>query len=619
MHPLNHQILSRNLFSLLLLFSSSLAYSQPSTPTNLVATGYDSHIELTWNPNAELDLSGYNIYRSSNGVDFTFLQFIGSINQAHIDFLGAPPQQYYYKIAATNNIGQESPLSAAIEASTFEMTDEELLTMVQQYTFRYFWDFAHPVSGLARERNTTSIVTMGGSGFGVLAILVGIERGFITYEQGVQRLLKIVDFLATADRFHGAFPHWMNGATGATIPFSEFDDGGDLVETAFLIQGLLTARQCIGGTTADEVLLREKITAIWESVEWSWYRKGVQNVLFWHWSPNFQWQMNFELRGFNETHIPYILGIASPTYSIPVHLYHEGWAGQNYTNNTNFYGYPLVVGSPSGGPLFFSHYSYLAFDPRGKRDAYANYFNHGVYQTLSNRAYCIDNPQNHLGYSEVSWGLTASDDPFGYLAHEPTANRDNGTITPTAALSSIPYTPTFSIAALKHFYRDLGDRLWGPYGFYDAYNFNEDWFASSYLAIDQGPIIVMIENYRTGLLWDCFMANPEIQPALDAIGFEIDTTIATGIDDIIIGIKDFNIYPNPAQQTLNINFSLLKPKRVFVKLVDLNGQSVKQSDLPFLTAGNQSIHWNDLDFPPGVYFLHLLTDSGTVTRKIILK
>lgn len=401
------------------------------------------------------------------------------------------------------------------------ISDEELLTLVQQQTFRYFWDFAHPVSGLARERNSScDVVTIGGSGFGVMAILVGIERGFITRTQGVNRLTQIVDFLTAADRFHGVWPHWLNGNTGQTIPFSTKDNGGDLVETSFMAAGLLTVRQYLDPNAYFEELLINKINTLLDEIEWTWYTRGGQNVLYWHWSPNYGWDMNMQVRGYNEALITYFMAAASNTYTIDAQAYHQGWARSgNIINGKLFYGIQLPLGYDFGGPLFFAHYSFLGLDPRNLSDQYANYWTQNRNHTLINRQHCIVNPYNKVGYSADCWGLTASDNPWGYLAHEPTPARDNGTITPTAALSSIPFTPEESMQALRHFYFILGDKLWGEYGFYDAFNPGEGWWANSFLAIDQGPIIVMIENYRTGLCWDLFMSAPEVQQAMSRLGF----------------------------------------------------------------------------------------------------
>nr|PZN52423.1 MAG: hypothetical protein DIU61_11495 [Bacteroidota bacterium] len=399
------------------------------------------------------------------------------------------------------------------------IADDDLLTLIQQQTFKYFWDFAEPVSGMARERNSSgNLVTSGGSGFGIMALIVGIERGFITRAEGLERMDKILDFLESADRFHGAWPHWMDGTTGNVIPFSPNDNGGDLVETSFLVQGLLTFRQYLDAGVAAELELINRINALWHSVEWDWYTRGGQNVLYWHWSPDKNWIMNHRIQGYNECLITYVLAASSPTHTIDAEVYHQGWAQSGaIVNGETYYGITLPLGSDYGGPLFFSHYSFLGLDPRNLSDAYANYWTQNVNHTLINRAYCAANPRGYVGYSDDCWGLTASDNHQGYSAHSPT--NDLGVITPTAALSSMPYTPDESLEAARFFYYKLGDRLWGDYGFYDAFNITEQWFANSWLAIDQGPIIVMIENHRTGLLWDLFMSCPEIQDGLTKLGF----------------------------------------------------------------------------------------------------
>ena len=401
------------------------------------------------------------------------------------------------------------------------LTDDELLTLVQRQTFKYFWDFAHPTSGLARERNTSGeVVTSGGSGFGIMAIVTGISRNFISRSDGLARLQKIVGFLKNnAQTFHGAFPHWLNGTTGAVVPFSQKDNGADLVETSYLMQGLLTARQFFNGSDAAETGLRNDINTLWRAVEWSWFRKGTENVLYWHWSPNYNWEMNHPIKGWNEALITYILGASSLNYSIPKTVYDNGWASNGSMKNGNsYYGLVLPLGPPNGGPLFFAHYSFLGINPRDLSDAYANYWTQNTAHTIINYNYSKANPKGWFGYSDSCWGLTASDNQNGYAAHEP--NNDLGVISPTAALSSFPYTPIESMKALKFFYYRLGDKMWGEYGFKDAFNLSIPWFASSYLAIDQGPIIIMIENHRTGLLWNLFMSCPEVKTGMKNLGFQ---------------------------------------------------------------------------------------------------
>jgi hypothetical protein len=403
------------------------------------------------------------------------------------------------------------------------ISDDSLLTLIQKKTFGYFWDHAHPVSGLSRERRGSGeIVTTGGSGFGLMALLVGIERNFITRQEGFERFSKIVTFLSRpeTDRFHGVFPHWMNGTTGKVIPFGTNDNGGDLVETAFLMQGLLTVREFFKNGNTAEVAMCDAITTLWQNVEWDWYRKDNQNILYWHWSPDHGWIINMGIAGWNEALIIYVLAASSPTHSIPLSVYTHGWArngGYPMVNNNTFYSIKLPLGENYGGPLFFAHYSFLGLDPRNLSDQYANYWTQNIAHSKINHAYCMANPKGYSGYADNCWGLSASDIPNGYSASSPT--NDLGVITPTAALSSFPYTPVESMKALKFFYYTIGDKLLGDYGFYDAFNLTSTWYASSYIAIDQGPIVCMIENYRTGFLWNLFMSSPEVQTGLTKLGF----------------------------------------------------------------------------------------------------
>lgn len=401
------------------------------------------------------------------------------------------------------------------------ISDDALLDKVQAQTFKYFWDYGHPVSGLARERSnsTPETVTSGGSGFGIMTIPVAIHRNFITRAEGLARMQRIVGFLLnTAQRFHGAFPHWLNGTTGVVIPFSAADNGADLVETSYLMAGLLTARQYFSGSDPAETALRTDINALWNAVEWSWFRRSNENALFWHWSPTGQWQMNMKIQGWNECLITYILAASSTTYSIPRVVYTEGFARNGaMANGATYYGYGLPLGPAMGGPLFWSHYSFLGVDPNGLSDAYANYQTQTKNHSLINLEYCKANPRGYPVYGVDCWGLTACDIPGGYSACEP--NNDLGVISPTAALSSFPYTPTESMRALKYFYYKLGDKTWSNYGFVDAFSLKDIWFANSHLAIDQGPIVVMIENYRSGLIWNLLSSCPEVKNGLRSLGF----------------------------------------------------------------------------------------------------
>ncbi|TVZ25886.1 hypothetical protein JM83_0826 [Gillisia sp. Hel_I_86] len=405
------------------------------------------------------------------------------------------------------------------------LTDNELLDLVQEKTFNYFWDFAEPTRGMARERSQddayggqgTDIVTTGGSGFGIASFPAAVERGWITRVEALSRLDEILNFLEEVPTYHGVYSHWYLGSTSQTRRFSELDDGGDLVETAFLIQGLLINRQYFNGDAETEIDIRSRITKIWEAVEWNWHTQG-ENVLYWHWSPTYSFQIGLKIKGWNESLIVYVLAASSPTFPIEKDVYVEGWASNGaIVTNRSHYGIDMPLGPSYGGPLFFSHYSFLGLDPRNLQDQYANYWKQNTTHSLINYEYTVRNPKNFEGYGENSWGLTASDSRDGYAVHSPT--NDLGVIAPTAALSSFPYTPEKSMAALRYFYEELGNNLWGEYGFYDAFSEEYNWYADGYLAIDQGPIVAMIENYRTGLLWKLFMADEDVQAGLDKLDF----------------------------------------------------------------------------------------------------
>src|ERR1051326_7242890 len=418
-------------------------------------------------------------------------------------------------------------------AAKGNISDSALLDIVEKQTFQYFWNGAEPASGMALERyhvdhnylpgDDTITVASGGSGFGVMAILAAIHRNFISRDEGRERLEKIVHFLETADRFHGAWSHWLNGETGKVQPFGKKDNGGDLVETSYMIQGLLCARQFFKDGNDKEKALANKIDKLWRGVEYDWYRNG-QNVLYWHWSPNYNWEMNFRVHGYNECLILYVLAASSPTHGVPAEVYHEGWAENGKIRGEESYGgYTLHLrhqqDPPHGGPLFWAQYSYLGLDPGGLKDQYADYWEENKNQTLINRQWCVDNPKKYKGYGAGSWGLTASYSVNGYAGHAPDQKHDLGVISPTAAISSIPYTPEYSLQAMRHWYNDMKDKIWGRYGFYDAFSETEDWYPQKYLAIDQGPMVVMIENYRSGLLWKLFMSCPEVQSGLKKLGF----------------------------------------------------------------------------------------------------
>jgi hypothetical protein len=497
-------------------------------------------VEVRWEPVSDPNLLHYMIYRSLDGKNFQPIGIQIPGTTRYVDFLGTAGVTAHYEVAASDRGYHDSPLSAVASASTREFSDDELLTMLQEACFRYYWEGADPASGMARESipGDDRMVATGASGFGIMALVVGVDRGFITRVQGVERMTKIVGFLEKAQRYHGVWPHFMNGSTGQTLPvFGMFDNGGDLVETSFLVQGLLAARQYFHGQNEQEQALYRHISQLWETVEWDWYRENAQSQnLYWHWSPTWSWQIHHPLIGFNEAMIPYLLGIASPTHAVPASFYYTGWArqdqrgidyrsgwggthdGDHYGNGNTYYGIKLDVGVGTGGPLFFTHYSFMGMDPHSLDDSFTkSYFENNRNIARINLAYSLANPKHQEGYGANAWGLTASDGPWGYVPQAPDSAHDTGTLTPTGALASFPYTPEASMAAFKHYYRDLGAQMWDIYGPRDAIHPGQNWVSPIYMGLNQAPIVVMIENYRTGLVWKSFMSNPEIPKMLEGI------------------------------------------------------------------------------------------------------
>jgi hypothetical protein len=533
-------------------------------PVHLHAKGYERHIDLEWDP-PQISMPAvmapevaapfprverYIIYRSEDNKTFRPIGMQVPGVTRFTDFAGSSGKPVFYRVTDSDAWYRESVPSnvaaAATRAPDHPFTDDELLTMLQEETFHYYWDGAHPDSGTALENipGNDRIVATGASGFGIMALIVGVDRGFISREQGLDRMTKIVTFLEKAPRYHGVWSHFMDGHTAQTLPvFDMVDDGGDLVETAFLMEGLLAARQYfVSGTgrgdDAGGKKLFSRITKLWEGVEWDWYKKSPEGrALYWHWSPDFSWHISNRLTGFNEAMIVYLLAMASPTHAVSPDLYYTGWAnqvhaaigsraddpapGDRYTNGKSYFGIKLDVGWGSGGPLFFQHYSFMGFDPHAATDRFTNYFENNRNAARINLAYCIADPKHFKGYGADSWGLTASDGAEGYNPSAPNDNDDRGIMTPTGALSSFPYTPEASLAALKHFYRDDGAWLWDVYGPRDAFDATENWVSPITMGLNQAPIAVMIENYRTGLVWKMFMQNPEIAPMLEKAGLQM--------------------------------------------------------------------------------------------------
>ncbi len=506
-----------------LLALSLPALAAPPAPTNLRALSRHLRVDLTWDQEGPA-LHAVEIRRSQYpGGPFRTISADLPKIPLYSDFIGAPQRTFYYRVRAVDRTGevtQRSPWSDVAKGVFRRSTRNQLLTEVQEAGFRYFYDYGHPVSGLAREgsHRAPDLCTIGATGMGLFNLGVGVERRFITRQQGAARALKMLRFLSgEAVRYHGAFPHWINGATGETIRFGQKDDGADLVETAFLAQGMLFLREFFLRADPDETEIRRLADRLWREIEWDWFAKqeDSRSFLLWHWSPNYGWEKHLPISGFNECQIVYILALASPTHGVPMEYYETGWYHARYAQERTEFGVPLTLHRGYGPPLFFTHYSYLGFDPRKLSFRGKTYFQHFQDLCRVQVLYARSKEDEFRGYGPL-WGLTASMDPDGYKAHAP-GPRDNGTITPTAALASMPYVPAESIACLTAMYEQHGGELWREFGFRDAFNLSKDWIANGDLGIDVGPIAPLIENHRTGLCWRVFMKAPEVRSVLERL------------------------------------------------------------------------------------------------------
>lgn len=517
------------------LSSNDVSPNKAVTPS-ITAKAYERHSNVIWNNSNPDNVKYVKIYRSSGGQPFKSVGIQDPTVGMYTDYSNEPNTEFKYYITCVGYDYSETKPSNEVKVTTRYMTDDELLSMLHEATFRYYWDGAEEESGLSCENipGRRNMIATGASGFGIMGIVSGVERGFITREQAVGRLKKIVQFLDKAETFHGAYPHFIDGTTGKVEPFfGKRDNGADLVETSFLFQGLLTARQYFDKNTSDETLIRNTITKLWENIEWDWFKKTEDSkYLYWHWSPDREWIINHKLIGWNETMITYLLGIASPTHGIGKDMYYSGWAsqelyakeyrsawggssdGSDYWNGNTYYGIKLDVGVNRGGPMFFTQFSFMGFDPRGLKDRYSStdYYDILRNMVMINYRYCLENPKGRIGYGPDCWGLSVCENPWGsYGAYEAVEHNEDGTMSPAGALAVFPYTPKESMDALRNYYRNYGHFLWGEYGFRDAFHLGENWCSNIYMGLNQGAISVMIENYRTGLIWDLFMKDKDVQ------------------------------------------------------------------------------------------------------------
>ncbi|TRX72569.1 glucoamylase family protein [Carboxylicivirga sp. M1479] len=575
---------------------------------DLSALGYDSHVELRWQspwPNMNFDIKA----SVDGGNVYNYLTTTSDTSYLHFFPQSARNSTIQYKIIS--RIGESTSAGETITVEVRDFSDEELLQMIQEYTFRYFWEGADSNTGMAKERTSGNVIASGASGMGLMAMIVAHERNLHAQDAIKDRVLMMLSFLENCDRYHGAWSHWYN-SDGTTKPFSPKDDGGDLVETSFVAAALIALRNYFSGEDIKAAQIREKAEQLWREIEWTWYQKNGEDQLYWHWSPNYGFEMNMKIKGWNEALITYLMAASSPDFSIGQSVYDRGWAANgNMVNPRSYYDFNISLSPDYGGPLFWTHYTHLGIDPRELKDVYANYWTELVNTVKIHHAYAVDNPKGHLNYSDKCWGLTASDDPDqGYAAHQPWYN-DNGTIAPTAAIASIPYTPEESMKAIKYFYRERGGQLFGKYGFYDAFNDNQNWVKHDYIGIDQGPILVMIENHRSALLWNNVMKDEEVQLGLGNLDFDGYVGIFTPKH-----FKSLDIFPNPNKGRFSVKLPELEPQVVEIIIYTIQGQKTYTKTMH--SSSYQQLY-EVMDIEPGWYIVTVITDHDTYAAKILVR
>lgn len=578
--------------------------------TSLSATGYDSHAELSWTRPLE-DLT-YRIYASFDGGSNYELR--GETGDSiYLDFVPSEKRNstVLYRVKTLARSRESEAVSAS--ASIADYTDDQLLDLVERYAFRYFWEGADQATGMALERSDgdNNTVASGATGMGLLAMIAAHEREYRPKDAVKDRILLILSFLETCDRYHGAWSHWYYASTKHTKPFTTNDNGGDLVETSYVAQALVALKNYFSGSDTRSTQIREKADALWKGIDWDWYRQSGQNVLYWHWSPDYGFAINMKVGGWCESLVTYLMAASSPTHTIPKTVYTQGWAlNGSIVNKRTYYGYQISLSPNYGGPLFWIHYSHLGINPHGLKDQYADYWQEYVNTTMIHHSYAVENPFSWKNYGDKCWGLSASDDPDGYKAHQPMSN-DNGTISPTAALSSMPYAPAEAMKALKYFYRERGKDVFGKFGPYDAFNDYRNWVKKAYIGIDQGPIVVMIENYRTALLWNNVMKDLDVQAGLTKLGFQYKTAVSPVNDDF----KDISVYPNPCSGNSYIDASGFEaPATIRVYSVDghLVSTSVITDTLPIIT-------FDCTEFYPGLYFIQVSDRKHSATARLVIQ
>lgn len=479
----------------------------------------------------------------------------------------------------------------------------------QQKVVNYFFTGANEQTGMALNSSSNkTILTTGATGFGIMNLIIGVERGWINREEAARQIVKITRFLKRADRFAGAWAHWYK-PDGRMVPFGSQMQAGEIVETAFMMGGLLTASEYFTGGSDDEKEIRKATEEFWNSIEWNHFVKDGMLYWIWHQDKN---SYELPLVGWNETLLVYILAMAAPdAHKVSPDIYKNCWQGYNFANLTRkTYGYSLPLGTDdNGGPLFLSQYSFLGLDPRYMQDQYAFYWTQNVSHTLINRHYCVYEAPKEYRYSEYDWGLTACEgcgEHPDYMSRDP--KNDDGIIAPTAALSAFPYTPFYStqvLLNLKNNYSDLN----GKYGFGVSYCPADKSVGKNYLAMEHAPIAIMMENYRSGLIWKLLMQNEHVQKGLQLAGIA-QPIFQPGFNLAVVNSETgvYDMMRHPDREKYELDFYTNSSGKGTLVLSTSQGEDVYRENID-LSAGVNTISFFDKSIVRGKKYKLSVIDS----------
>ena len=603
-------------------FSGFDVIAQPAPPERLVSRPGDESVLLHWNANIEADIKGYRVFRATSPSG-PFEQPVNAVyrDPHYVDFNVVNDTTYYYRIHAVNTSDEESEPSASIEALPRVLDDEAFLELVQQTAFDYFWYEANPKNGLIKDRSTSgSASSIAAVGFGLSALTVGVDRGWLSREEVRERVLTTLEFFwnsphgpePDATGYKGFYYHFLNMETGRRNGTSELST----IDTALLLGGVIHVKEYFDRDEADDLRIRALADSIYYRVEWDWAQVRPPRVGH-GWRPESGF-IRFDWGGYNEAMIVYLLAFGSPTHSIESNAW-TSWIS-SYSFETH-YGLQYVVFPP----LFGHQYTHVWYDFRGIQDAYMrarslDYYENSRRATLANRAYAIANPKGWAHFGENEWGMTASDGPDGYRARgAPPERNDDGTLTPTAAGGSVPFAPEETIAALRHMYDTYKRQLWWRYGFKDAYNPARNWFATDHLGIDQGPIVLMIENYRTGAIWDTFMRNADVQRGLVKAGFTGMGVNVEAVETPGVSTFELHAFPNPSAGAATVELRMPAPAEIRLVLYDLLGREVHRVDPFTVAAGTSAVPLEVAHLPSGLYLLKGTTGTATVVKTVVVR